>query len=315
MKYHKIINGYSNEWKIQIQELSGFCRQSLPSMEQGESFLICKTRERAEEIKNYLSGDIILIQSEMYLAEDILKELCPLVEEEDLYVFGSDYCGTELAVRVAARKKGGSAVSVHDFMMEERAFIKKMVYANHMEATFQMKRKPYCISIAKGMCQEALIEEKGHFIKEIICPVSSEFVASRELKEAESSKGLEEARIAVIAGRGAKNKEQVQKLEEIAVSMNGVLGISRPAAMNAWAPMHSLVGVSGAMIHPELCITAGVSGSAAFYAGIAKSKFIVAINTDEKAPIMKKADVAIVDNFVPVMQELKRILEEQMIGG
>ena len=65
------------------------------------------------------------------------------------------------------------------------------------------------------------------------------------------------------------------------------------------------------MIAPEVCITAGVSGAAAFYAGIEKSKFIVAINTDEQAPIMKKADVAIVDDFMPVIQSLREIVKEQ----
>jgi electron transfer flavoprotein alpha subunit len=53
-----------------------------------------------------------------------------------------------------------------------------------------------------------------------------------------------------------------------------------------------------------------VSGAAAFYSGIEKSRFIVAVNTDEKAPIMKKADVAIVDDFVPVLEALGKKLEE-----
>jgi electron transfer flavoprotein alpha subunit len=90
----------------------------------------------------------------------------------------------------------------------------------------------------------------------------------------------------------------------------GEVGVSRPAAMNAWAPMERLIGVSGAMVAPEICITAGVSGAAAFYSGIEKSRFIVAVNTDEKAPIMKKADVAIVDDFVPVLEALGKKLEE-----
>ena len=79
--------------------------------------------------------------------------------------------------------------------------------------------------------------------------------------------------------------------------------------MNAWAPMNRLIGVSGAMLQPDICITAGVSGAAAFYAGIEKSKFIVAINTDGQAPIMKKADVAVADDFVPVIKALREMAE------
>lgn len=87
-------------------------------------------------------------------------------------------------------------------------------------------------------------------------------------------------------------------------------GVSRPAAMNAWMPMNHLVGVSGAMASPQICITAGVSGAAAFYAGIEKSKFIAAINTDEHAPIMKNADVVIVEDFKPFITALNQILEK-----
>ena len=114
----------------------------------------------------------------------------------------------------------------------------------------------------------------------------------------------------IAAGRGVRNKENAEFLQKSAEALGGELGVSRPAAMNAWAPMNRLIGVSGAMLKPDICIAAGVSGAAAFYAGIEKSKFIVAINTDEQAPIMKKADVAVADDFVPVMKALRKLAEK-----
>jgi electron transfer flavoprotein alpha subunit len=78
--------------------------------------------------------------------------------------------------------------------------------------------------------------------------------------------------------------------------------------MSAWTPMHRMIGVSGAMTKPEVCIVAGVSGAAAFYAGIEKSKTIVAINTDIRAPIIKASDVAVIDDYKAVMAELAKIV-------
>ena len=67
------------------------------------------------------------------------------------------------------------------------------------------------------------------------------------------------------------------------------------------------------MTNPEVCIAVGASGAAAFYAGIEKSKFIVAVNTDEKAPIMKNADVVVVEDFKPFIEALNKILEKHKI--
>ena len=101
----------------------------------------------------------------------------------------------------------------------------------------------------------------------------------------------------------------MERLREVAKKTGAELGISRPVAMKAWAPMNRLIGVSGAMTKPELCITAGVSGAAAFFAGIEKSKYNIAINTDEEASIVKSSDVAIIDDYEIVLEELLKIIE------
>ena len=110
-------------------------------------------------------------------------------------------------------------------------------------------------------------------------------------------------------------KENMEILTELADRTGGMTGVSRPAAMNAWMPMNHLVGVSGAMASPQICITAGVSGAAAFYAGIEKSKFIAAINTDEHAPIMKNADVVIVGRLQAVYNGIKSNIRKSVKKG
>ena len=66
--------------------------------------------------------------------------------------------------------------------------------------------------------------------------------------------------------------------------MGATFGVSRPVAMNAWAPMDRLIGVSGTRAAPELCIVVGASGAPAFYWGIEKAAFIVAIDTGRARP-------------------------------
>lgn len=310
MRYHFVVNGFSEEWMSELGEFCGFRRNFLKGHTEGETIVLVKTMDQAEEIRKYVAKEILLIQASQYLAESVLEPLCELMESEDLYVFGHDYMGTELAVRAAVRKKGSSVVSVHGLEIQSHVTAKKMVYTNHMEGRFCMKAAPCCISIANGMEQILPQEGEGGIIREIRYEQEQDFILERKMEVTESAKGLESAKFVVVAGRGAKNKEQVERLEEAAKLLGGELGVSRPAAMNAWAPLQKMVGVSGAMIHPEICITAGVSGAAALYAGIEKSQFIAAVNTDEKAPIMKKADVAIADDFAAVMDALRMLIEK-----
>jgi electron transfer flavoprotein alpha subunit len=62
------------------------------------------------------------------------------------------------------------------------------------------------------------------------------------------------------------------------------------------------------MAKPDVCIVAAASGAAAFYAGIEKSRYIVAINKDIRAPIVRISDVVIIDDYKAVMDELAKIM-------
>ena len=44
--------------------------------------------------------------------------------------------------------------------------------------------------------------------------------------------------------------------------------------MNALLPMDRLIGVSGNIIQPEICIVLGASGAPAFYSGIEKANIL-----------------------------------------
>jgi electron transfer flavoprotein alpha subunit len=120
--------------------------------------------------------------------------------------------------------------------------------------------------------------------------------------------GLTDADLVLVVGQGAKTKETLDLLQTIAGAIGAALGASRPVVMNAWTDMERLVGASGAVLSPKICIAAGVSGSAVFTAGIKASEFIVAINTDPNAPIFQIAHVGIIGELVPTLLELERLI-------
>ena len=66
------------------------------------------------------------------------------------------------------------------------------------------------------------------------------------------------------------------------------------------------MGVGGEFIAPDLYVACGVSGDVYHYFGLQDAKFVVAINLDENAPIIRVANMAVVGDakqVIPAMLE------------
>ena len=124
-----------------------------------------------------------------------------------------------------------------------------------------------------------------------------------------------DADMVLVAGQGVKSRENIEILERIAHNLGAGLGASRPVVMAAWVDMNRLVGASGSVISPKVCLALGVSGAGMFNAGIERAEFIAAVNTDKDAPIFKIADVGIVDDCMAVLEELEKLILSSRTGS
>ena len=117
---------------------------------------------------------------------------------------------------------------------------------------------------------------------------------------------LSKAEIIVSAGRGIGKPENLAIIEGLAKALGGEYGASRPVVDSEWADHSRQVGTTGQTVSPKLYIACGISGAIQHVAGMKKSEFIVAINTDKEAPIGEVADVLVVADlkqFVPMLTE------------
>jgi len=129
--------------------------------------------------------------------------------------------------------------------------------------------------------------------------------------DAEDFVNLEEAEVVVAGGRGLKKAEHVELLRRLADRLGGMVGGSRDAIDRGWLGYSHQIGLSGKTISPRLIITAGISGSIQFLAGIKTAETIVSINTDADASLHKVADFGVVGDLFEVLPELERRLAQR----
>jgi electron transfer flavoprotein alpha subunit len=120
---------------------------------------------------------------------------------------------------------------------------------------------------------------------------------------------LASAPVVVSGGRGVGSEAGFAALEELAGLLGGVVGCSRVVTNQGWRPHADQVGQTGKRVAPDLYVACGISGAIQHWVGMQAAKCVLAINTDRDAPMVAKADYAVIGDLheiVPaIVDELK----------
>ena len=126
---------------------------------------------------------------------------------------------------------------------------------------------------------------------------------------------LASARVVVGGGRGVGSADGFGPLDELASLLGGVVGVSRVVTSEGWRPHTQQVGQTGTKITPDLYLACGISGAIQHIAGCGGAKHIIAINTDPAAPMMTRADYAVVGDLHAVIPALVEALRDRPSGA
>ena len=113
-------------------------------------------------------------------------------------------------------------------------------------------------------------------------------------RQPERDQRLEDAKIVVCGGRGMGSKAKFKKLFELAQLLAGEVGATRPIVYAGWADDETLIGQAGKHIKPRILFSFGISGAIQHTAALTDADFIIAVNKNPNATMMKMADVAVV---------------------
>ncbi|MGE0022657.1 MAG: electron transfer flavoprotein subunit alpha/FixB family protein [Hyphomicrobium sp.] len=110
---------------------------------------------------------------------------------------------------------------------------------------------------------------------------------------------LEEADFIVSAGNGVHN---VATLEALAGALGAAIGASRVAVDDGKFPRDKQIGATGKTVSASAYVAVGISGAVQHLQGIKDCRYVIAINKDAGAPIVKRADLTLVGDAEELMQ-------------
>ena len=267
----------------------------------------------------YLSDEPELINYHPDAHTEIVVNLAEEHQPEILLI-GSTAMGRELAPLVAARLKTGLTAHCIDLVLDEDHNLEQRIPAyGGLLSIICPVRRPQMATVAKGVFAAPAMDEtrSGEIVKVKLPDVDTDRIKTLEVvREEPEGVPLEAADIVVAGGAGAGNLEGWKRIADLANSLNGALGSTRPAVDEGWTELATMIGQSGKMVSPQLYIGVGLSGEQQHLVGVVDAKVMVAINNDEKSPVFEQVDYGVVDDcreFVPVLiEKIEEYLEQKV---
>ncbi len=115
---------------------------------------------------------------------------------------------------------------------------------------------------------------------------------------------IKNSSIIIAGGYGMGSKENFNKLYELAEVLGAEVGASRAAIDAGYAEHDRQIGQTGVTVRPKLYIACGISGQIQHTAGMEESAMVIAINTDQNAPINKIADYVVTGDAMEVIPRM-----------
>ena len=224
----------------------------------------------------------------------------------DLVVAPGTGRGNEVLAHVAARRRLQLAANVVEVESLAPLVVQRQVVGGAALERAEVTSRVRLMTMAGHAVEPEPAEQPGE-ARVSALPVTIDpkdlraQVARVEVREEGDTSGLSSARVVVGAGRGAGGPDGFADVDALAERLGAAVGVSRVVTSLGWRPHHEQVGQTGSRIAPELYLACGISGSIQHWAGCASSRTIIAVNTDAEAPMVTKADYAVIGDMHEVL--------------
>jgi electron transfer flavoprotein alpha subunit len=243
-----------------------------------------------------------------------LTDVTEQLEPQVVIAPGTDH-GNEVMAHVAARMGLPMAANVIEATSGDPFLVTRLRWGGSLLEEASLEPPVKLMTIAPHALQPQQAGAPTDLVVEIVEPaITEEDLHVRVLERVPPDPGrvsLAEARVVVGGGRGVGGTDAFAILEELADLLGGAVGVSRVVTSNGWRPHADQIGQTGMRIAPDLYIACGISGAIQHMVGCKAAKRILAINTDREAPIMARAEYAVIGDLhgvVPaICEEIRKL--------
>ncbi len=243
-----------------------------------------------------------------------IVELQQALSPEAIVAPGTDR-GNEVLAHVAALTGLPMAANCTVVHPGETYTLTRVRWGGSLLEEASLSGTPKLLSVAAHTVEAAEAPQAGDLQVKSFEPVLEEKAFRVRLIEREESVSdkisLAEARVVVGGGRGVGSAEGFGPLEKLADQLGGAVGGSRVATNLGWRPHADQIGQTGTRIAPDLYIACGISGAIQHMVGCMGAKQILAINVDPEAPIMAKADYAVIGDLQEILPALIEAVDQE----
>lgn len=287
-------------WAGAEAELLGTAREILP-----ESAIALVSLGKINCTPNE-DGTDRLIEGPSGLEEQNLGALLALVDayKPQHLIFAEGGHSSDLARRYVARTRAEAAFNVVQVRAGHVTFL---IEGGKREFT---RKAPPVIALNRIACAkldaEMLYEARPLALPEFAAKDLAFGDAGVRVSSARDLP-LSEAELVVSAGAGLTDWDSFHAVAE---GLSAAVAGSRVVCDAGSLPRSRQVGASGQIIESRCYLAFGISGAPQHLQGIQSCRHVIAVNTDQHAPMMKRADLAIVADAQAVLKEMQLLLSE-----
>jgi len=273
--------------------------------------------EKLNKLGDYGADKIIKVQHEKLKNLDnkaYTSVIAQVAEKEgaSVLLLSHNNTGKALAPRLSVKLKAGLGSALIQLPASVEPFtVCKKVFSGKAFAYITIKSDIKILTLMQNSFETVLSQNNATI--ESFSPELDEGIIKTEVTDVQKQTGkiiLTDAEIIVSGGRGMRSPDNWGPLEELAELLGAATACSRPVSDEEWRPHSEHVGQTGKIVAPNLYIACGISGAIQHLAGVSSSKYIVAINEDNEAPIFEAADYGIVGDVHKVLPELIKTIKE-----
>ena len=239
------------------------------------------------------------------------NEIKSIIQEKDveLVLCNSSYIGRDLIAFLSVDFKTSPVSNVTNFEINSNELIAiNSINGGESEYKVSISSKIKLLLIRPKSFEQSDISLNDSFeTKDIEENQNSLDVFDIHIEE-KSGPQLEDSKIVISAGRGMVESSNLKLVEELASKLNAAIGGTRAIVDAGWMPYSNQVGQTGKTVKPDVYIACGISGATQHQVGMKDSKFIIAINKDEEAPIFQISDLGIVGDTLSIIPKLNENL-------